>query len=305
MSGLAEIALLRPWWLAAVPLALALWLVRRRRAAGLGGWTRAVDPHLMAALTALGRVRAGSARGLAPAALTAALLAVALAGPALPARQLEALRNLDGAALLVDLSPSVATEGPAAAAQTAARLALAQAPGRGVALTVYAGDAYAVSPFTVDHEVLARTVGVLEAGLVPDAGTRPERALRLAAEQFRAAGILAGDVVVITDGGGIGPQALAAAGDIRAQGGRVHGLLVPAAPGAPEPDPAALAALAQAGGGVLASAADMGALGARLGAGFAERLRADGFAALALADWGRGLAALALVPALLMFGRRR
>ena len=83
MSGLV---LLRPWWLLAlVPVAaLALWLWRHRAA---GEWAAVIDPPLLAAMRRLGHLHAG-APDAAPflACAASALLALALAGPADPAR---------------------------------------------------------------------------------------------------------------------------------------------------------------------------------------------------------------------------
>jgi len=312
MTLWADVALLRPWWLAALPLIAALHFWRRRRVAGLGGWRRAVDPALLAAMAATGRVAPGAARALAPAAALAALLALALSGPARQTRDAQAWRNLDGMTLALDLSPSVA-EGPGLRALLdAAQVLLARAGSRGASAIVFAGDAYAVAPFTTDHATLGRTLAALDADSVPDPGSDPARALRLAGARLAAAGIVAGDVALIGDGGGIGPDALAAAAEIRRAGGRVHALLVAGSPDAPAGAPAdapadadALRRLAAAGGGRFADAAQAETLARALGAPAPQRLRDSGLGALMWRDGGFALLWLAAIPALMLFRRAR
>ena len=308
MTLWADVALLRPWWLAALPLIAALHFWRRRRVAGLGGWRRAVDPALLAAMAATGRVAPGAARALAPAAALAALLALALSGPARQTRDAQAWRNLDGMTLALDLSPSVA-EGPGLRALLdAAQVLLARAGSRGASAIVFAGDAYAVAPFTTDHATLGRTLAALDEGSVPDPGSDPARALRLAGARLAAAGIVAGDVALIGDGGGIGPDALAAAAEIRRAGGRVHALLVAGSPDAPADAPAdadALRRLAAAGGGRFADAAQAATLARALGAPAPQRLRDSGLGALMWRDGGFALLWLAAIPALMLFRRAR
>ena len=312
MTLWADVALLRPWWLAALPLIAALHFWRRRRVAGLGGWRRAVDPALLAAMAATGRVAPGAARALAPAAALAALLALALSGPARQTRDAQAWRNLDGMTLALDLSPSVA-EGPGLRALLdAAQVLLARAGSRGASAIVFAGDAYAVAPFTTDHATLGRTLAALDADSVPDPGSDPARALRLAGARLAAAGIVAGDVALIGDGGGIGPDALAAAAEIRRAGGRVHALLVAGSPDAPAGAPAdapadadALRRLAAAGGGRFADAAQAATLARALGATASRRLRDSGLGALMWRDGGFALLWLAAIPALMLFRRAR
>ena len=107
MSWLSDITLLRPWWLLAlVPLAALVWVMSRRKGIA-GDWEAVVDPQLMQALSAMGRVDAGHGGRIAKGAiLGAVLLIVALAGPAVERRDAVAFRNLDGVVFVLD-APSV------------------------------------------------------------------------------------------------------------------------------------------------------------------------------------------------------
>lgn len=301
-----SLALLRPWWLLALaPLAFLAW--RGRDASGLGAWTTAVDPALLAALAARGQIVAGR-RG--PALLTTAMVGVivlALTGPALERDAASTYRNLDGVVVILDASRSVALGGNMVAARLAASAVARAAAPRQTALVVYAGDAYVAAPFTADEDVFDPLVAAVDGDTVPDVGSRPARALRLAHRLFEGAAMIQGDAVLISDGGRVNEPTLQEARLLGEAKVRVHTLLVPMTGAAPRdlpaPDPGALAALARAGGGTAASLDDPDDLLEALREAPAQRLGESGFSALAYADLGRLLLGLALPLALLMFRR--
>jgi len=303
---LAGLTLLRPWWLLALPAVVALALFAVRRAAPLGDWGRAIDPALMEYLTRSGAVLGGQRGANLAAGLCAAGLVLALAGPAVEQRNTGSFRNLDETVLVLDLSRSVAEGGNLQGVREAAAAVADAAETRPVALIVYAGDAYlAVSP-TTDRDSLGTTLFALTADTVPDRGSHPERGLALAGRTLAEAGVIAADVVLISDGDGIGESALREAAAIRARGWRVGTLFVPAKalpPGAPPPDATALARLAAAGGGPHADIATPGPVLDAVAAPTAQHLAAGGYGVVAFADLGRWLLALAALPALLLFRR--
>lgn len=304
---LAGLTLLRPWWLAALPVVVALALYAVRRAAPLGDWGREVDPALMDYLSRSGAVLGGRRGANLAAGLCAGGLVLALSGPAVERRDTGSFRNLDETILVLDLSRSVAEGGNLQAMREAAA-AVAEAAGtRPVALVVYAGDAYlAVSP-TTDRDSLGTTLFALDADTVPDRGSHPERGIALAARTLAESGVIAADVVLISDGDGIGEAALREAAGIRARGWRLDTLFVPATkplpPGAPKPDPGPLQRLAAAGGGTSATITTADPVIAQVSAPTAQHLAAGGYGVVAFADLGRWLLALAALPALLLFRR--
>ena len=306
MIEIGGLALLRPVWILGVPAALlAGWLIARRVAA-LAGWDRAIDPALVHALHRIHRVVPGSGRVSVLPTIAAVLIAVALTGPAIRRADGTAFRNLDGVVLVIDLSRSVATGGRFTEALTAARLVADRAGSRPVALVVFAGDAYLASTFTTDADALGTTIAVLDGETVPDPGSRPERGLALARQTLGEAGTVAGDVVLVADGGGIGPGAIREAGSIVAAGGRVSALYVPAvaADGPARGDRGLLYALARAGGGQSATVLDPGPVADMIGGRTATRIADNGYSVLVWSDYGRGLLMLALAPALFLFRRR-
>ncbi|ETX28666.1 VWA domain-containing protein [Roseivivax isoporae] len=293
---LPDLTLLRPLWLLLLPaLAVAAWMLRRR-AVGIGDWARAVDPALLQAMRALGRVSPGQGGMAGGAALcAAALIAVALSGPAVERRNATAFRNLDGVVFVIDVSRSAAEDARWPQVVTMGRFGIAALGSRPAGLVVYAGDAYVATDMTADTAQLGQTVSLLGAETVPDPGSRPERALALARQMLDEADVLAGDVVMLTDGGGLGPAALQEAAAMAGRGAR---LSVVAPDAGPE-----VQTLAATGGGRVFTLADTDALAGWIGGEGRDRLELQDWPLLFWSDLGRWLLALALVPAFLLFRR--
>ena len=302
-----SLTLLRPLWFLALPIVAVLALRAAWRSAPLGDWSKAVDPHLMALFARSGALLGGRRQANLAAALAAGGLALALTGPAIERPEAATFRNLDATVVVLDLSRSVTEGGRFKEARQAAQSVAEAAGTRSLALIVYAGDAYTALSPTNDRETLATTLFALDADTVPDRGSHPERGLALARRTLAEANVVAADVVLISDGDGVGQAAEREAAAIRDKGWQLHALFVPAAkalpPGAPRPDRAALDRLSGAGGGRAADIDNPQAVLDRVGASTAQHLAAGGFGVLAFADFGRWLLLLALVPALLLFRR--
>ncbi len=291
---------LRPWWIALVPLALLLGALLARRAWRLGAWERAVDADLLEAMRRMGRVVPGRAgRNWWPAAVLA-IVGIALSGPASERRDTSSYRNLDAVVVVVDLSPSVAEGKRLFDVLTSARLVAQAAGTRQTAAIVYAGEAYVAAPLSTDARALAGTFALLDAKTMPIAGTRPETGLAAAREVLTQAEIIAGDVVLITDGGGLGPEAMAEAGSLVGSGTPLSAIIVPGN----DAGAVALEKLVRAGGGDTGTLAHPYPVMARLSASPTIRLAETGFATLVLQDLGRNLLLLALLPAFLLLPRR-
>lgn len=296
MSGL-ELTLLRPLWLLAlIPLAgVAVWVWRK--SGGLGDWRRATDPALMQAMRELGRVETRrSAPPMLAALVLLGLIVLALSGPAIERRDSQSYRNLDGVLFLFDVSPSVIDDPAWPDVLATGRFAVASLGSRPAGLIVFAGDAYVATDMTADHLQLGQTLSLLDEAQVPDPGSRPAAALRLAAQILADAQVVAGDVVLFSDGAGLGPETLQAAAAIAAQGTRLS--LV-----AMHDQAAPFQTHAAAGGGAVFGPEDAEALGLWLQQDARTRLERQDYPLLFWQDLGRYLLALALLPALLMFRR--
>lgn len=265
--------------LAAPAAGLAAWLLARARRRAERGWAgRAVEA----------RLRAGVPR---PAALVAALVALAVLGAALAlarprwgaTQQTVERRGVD-VVFVLDTSLSMAAPDVAPSrfwlAQSLLRRLAAAMPGNRVALVAAEGVGVVLSPLTVDGAVIDLLLDAAEPGTLPVPGTQLGPALERALALFPEGHDTHPVMVVLSDGethheqlaGTI--EKLAAAGVVvDAIGiGTRHGAPIPLAdrPGEVKRDahgevvithlePAALEQLAHATGGVYLEAADAGA----------------------------------------------
>ena len=308
-----DIWLLRVYWLAGLPVLVLLFLWLRHKRGGLAGWNAVIDTTLMPVLTALGHVAYPQSRWghLAPLS-AAALLCLALSGPARQNDDAPSFQNLDGVMLLMDMSPSVAKGGNLDDAQAAAAYLLERVGARPVGLILYTGDPFLVSAMTIDTATLEGPIAVLDAETMPSVGSRPERALGMARGLFKEAGILSGDVVLISDGGGLNTAALQETIDIAKEGGRVSTIFIPPAPEVadanpemPPPDEQALEQLADAGGGLAIDMKGLPDLSGALRGSRTEHLAKSELAPLLFDDLGRYLVLFAMIPVLFLFRRAR
>ncbi|GIT89430.1 VWA domain-containing protein [Roseobacter sp. OBYS 0001] len=297
MSDLA-LTLLRPWWLLGLPVLIAVgwWMYTRR--GGLGDWQKATDPALMRAMMALDRV--DNSASCAP--LLAMLSAVgvtllALSGPAVERREALSFRNLDGVLFVVDTSASVTENARWPQMLTMGRFGIAALGTRPGGLIVFGGDAYVATDMTLDHVQLGQTLSLLDAQTVPDPGSRPERGLSIALDILREAEVIAGDVILFTDGEGLGPETLQVAAQISDAGARLSLVSLDA----PAP---AFETHAAAGSGMVFTLADTDVFSQWLAETARTRLEAQDFPLLFWKDMGRYLLALALFPLLLLFRRQ-
>lgn len=297
MSGW-DVTLLRPLWLLALPglIAAGWWFATRR--GGLGDWQRASDPALLQAMAALGRMDRQTSRAPLWAMLMAvAITCIALTGPAVERRDTLSFRNLDGVLLVMDASASMIEHPRWPQMQTMGRFALASLGTRPGGLIVFAGDAYAATDMTLDHLQLGQTFSLIDGNTVPDPGSRPARALALAAQQLETAQVIAGDVILMTDGAGLDAASLQAAAAIAGQGARLS-LVSMDAPGP------AFDTHAAVGQGVVFTLEQTDALSRWLSDAARTRLEAQDYPLLFWKDMGRYLLILALAPLLLLFRRQ-
>lgn len=301
---MADLVLLRPWWLLAMPLIAVIGVLALRRARGLGAWEEAVDPALMRAMERFGRIVPGRARRLFIPVAVAVIVAAALTGPATRLANPQTFRNLDGIVIALDLSRSIVEGGSLDDAQAATQLVLQEAAGRPVAIIAYAGEAYVASAFTTDAPALSPLLAVLGSDIVPNPGSRADRALALAGRIFEEAEILRGDVILVTDGDNLSQEAFDSAEALAASGIHVNAYLVRPTDvhgDMPAPDEAGLERLTMAGDGFFGEAREPVQLAESVGRRAASELAKGDTAALFFRDFGRYLLAFALVPALLLF----
>jgi Ca-activated chloride channel family protein len=181
--------------------------------------------------------------------------------------------------------------------QTMGRFGLAALGTRPGGIIVFAGDAYTATDMTLDHLQLGQTFSLIGDGTVPDPGSRPERAMDLALRVLTEAQVIAGDVILLTDGAGLGPASLNLAAALAGQGARLS-LIALDTPG---PD---FETHAAAGGGRVFTVEQTDDLALWLRQDARTRLEAQDYPLLFWKDMGRYLLALALLPLLALFRRQ-
>jgi Ca-activated chloride channel family protein len=289
-----DLTFLRPVWLLALPALAILGAILWRRQGALGDWARAADSALLAALVRLGQIDAdGTRRPLILALAAAALVILGLAGPAVERRDTLSWRNLDGVLIVVDASDSLTGSRDWTGVLAAGRFAIGALGSRPGGIIVYAGDAYVASDLTLDHRQLGQTLSLIGPDTVPDPGSAPARALAMATSVMAAAGVIAGDVVLLTDGGGLGTDALRAASEVAQTGARLSVVSPASSP--------LIRSLVEVGGGHHFAPDAVEAIGRFLKDDARTRLERQDYPLLFWHDLGRWLVVLALVPVALMF----
>ncbi|MGD9020426.1 MAG: VWA domain-containing protein, partial [Lysobacterales bacterium] len=196
---------IRPEWLWLTPLALLLPLMWRRLRRPSGDWDRVCDTHLLRWLS-VGSASARPSRA-GPWLVGAAwlLAAIALAGPSWQKLPDSSFTSKDARVLVVDLSLSMLAEDlkPNRLTQAHFRLSdlLEEALEGQTGLVAYAGDAFVVSPLTSDTNTIRNMLPALRPDVMPVAGSRPDKALELAAELLQRSGMPGGELLLMADSG--------------------------------------------------------------------------------------------------------
>ena len=267
---ISEFHFLRPLWLLALaPLAWLLWRMARGDS-NTNMWREICDPSLLPYLLIGAAVR--KRRWLYMVGLAWLLSVIALAGPTWKQLEQPIFKSRAALIIVLDLSLSMAVTDLKPSRITRARfkvLDILQRNREGqVALIVFAGDAFVISPLTDDVQTITALVPVLSPEIMPTQGSRIVLGLRKADELLKQAGVSDGEVVVVTDGISELEQAMTTIREIHSHGRRVsflgvgtsqgapiplpHGTIMKDADGAiviPKLDAIALQQLAQAGGG--------------------------------------------------------
>ncbi len=269
MTDLIPMHFIRPLWLALIPLAVILPLLWRHLRRPSGDWSKICDDHLLRWLSVGDAAARRSRIGPWLAGLMWLIAAVALAGPSWEKLPDSSFTSLDARVLVLDLSTSMLAEDlkPNRLTQAHFRLSdmLSDTLEGQTGLVSYAGDAFVVSPLTSDTNTIRNMLPALRPDVIPVSGSRPDRALELAAELLKRSGMARGEILLIADSGS--RAAVNAAGKLANQGIFTSVLAVGTTQGAPIPsgdgfvsdgkgnivvarlDRDALQAIASAGGG--------------------------------------------------------
>ena len=194
---------LRPFWfLAIIPLTFVIWRMTKQTR-NQRGWAGVIDaallPHVLISKEIQSRKWPKILIGLL------ALLAImASAGPVWEQLPQPVFRNDSALVIALDLSRSMDAADLKPSRLIRARFKivdlLKQRKEGQTALLVFAADAYTVTPLTDDGDTILSQLKALTTDLMPQQGSRADRAMLKASDLLKQAGSTKGDILLITDG---------------------------------------------------------------------------------------------------------
>lgn len=202
---LAEFHFLRPWWLLALLPLLLLLIWQARHHLSASAWKTVVDPQLLAWLSGQSDTQSKRGRWLTVVLGISGLLAtVALAGPVWERQPQPVVRATQARVIVLDLSRSMLATDQKPSRLEQARFKLEDILTRSregqTGLVAYAGEAFVISPLTNDSRTIQALLPALAPDIMPVQGARADLALQKAADLLNQAGVVNGEILLITDG---------------------------------------------------------------------------------------------------------
>lgn len=199
-----DIVLLRPVYLALLPIGLFLIWTFCKRYRGQSNWQRLGDPHLIQHLLSH-QTNTGQSKwpyfGLA---IGWCIACLAISGPAWEKQPSQMTDSLQGRMIVFDLSKSMNSTDIKPSRLTAAKYKLIDliraGAGKQQGLIVFSGDAFVVTPLTDDIETIINLLPELNTSTLPSQGSRSDLGLKLAISTFQSIGFASGEIILITDG---------------------------------------------------------------------------------------------------------
>jgi Ca-activated chloride channel homolog len=202
MMSLELFHFLRPYWLVLLPVLLVLlWLMISRRL-GSRSWEAICDKHLLPYM-----LTGGSSRSrhlpIFLVGISGLISILSLAGPVWEKLPQPVFNNQTALVIALDLSHSMDSNDISPSRLTRARFKVADILNQNeegqVALLVYAGDAFTVTPLTDDMGTIASQLKALSTDIMPTQGNRTDLALIKAEQLLKGAGHSKGHILLITD----------------------------------------------------------------------------------------------------------
>ncbi len=193
----------RPWWLLGIVAAVFVGLYLLRGQAQNSGWKQVIDPALIEHLLqgSMSRQQRWPLFALASAIIIAS---IAMSGPSWEKLPQPIHKTESALVVLLDLSPSMMAQDIKPSRLVRARLKLIDLLNQrkeGLsALIAYAGEAYTVTPMTDDTETIISLLPSLSPAVMPLGGSNTEMAVDQALTLFRDAGLMQGEILLVTDG---------------------------------------------------------------------------------------------------------
>ena len=190
------------WFYAFIPLLLFLLLASKKKP-GNKNWASVIDAQLMPFVLSTSNNTKQRRYPLLLSFIACSLCITALAGPVYKKLPQPVYREQSSLIVILDLSQSVNASDIKPSRLARAKLELldilkSRKTGQ-TALIVYAADAFVVTPLTDDNATIANLVPSLETDMMPAQGSRLSIALRKSLSLLQQAGVIHGDILLITD----------------------------------------------------------------------------------------------------------
>jgi len=200
--NLAALHFLRPeWFYAFIPLALLAILLLRRKLFSRN-WSSIIDPKLMPHVL-IGKPGKQSYAPVALLLIVGSLAILAEAGPVWQRLPQPVFKQESAMVIALDLSSSMNAEDVKPSrlqrAQFKLRDLLALRKEGQTALIVYANAAFTVTPLTDDTNTIISMVPSLSTDMLPAQGNNTEVAILKSIELMKNAGVLSGDILLVSD----------------------------------------------------------------------------------------------------------
>lgn len=188
-------------WLLLPLLLLIIGITRQSKQQS--AWQKVISPHLLEFLFTSGN-KTRSRSGLWITAAIAAIIIIAISGPSFRQKPVPVFQTDTAQVILLDLSLSMDASDIKPSRLDRARfklLDLLERTNEGtIALVVYAGDAFVISPLTSDANTVASMVPTLTTRIMPVLGSRPDLAITKSIELLKNAKYNRGQIIWLTDG---------------------------------------------------------------------------------------------------------
>ncbi|MFK8068732.1 MAG: VWA domain-containing protein [Gammaproteobacteria bacterium] len=234
----AEFHFLRPWWfLALIPLAILVWKMTTH-VLNQKNWAGIIDEALLPYVLVNKDVRSKSWPKFLFG-FVGLLSIIALAGPVWEQLPQPVYRNESALVIALDLSRSMDAADLKPSRLTRAKFKVAdllkQRKEGQTALLAFASEAYTVTPLTDDTDTILSQMKALSTDIMPQQGSRIDRAMLKANELLKQAGVRSGDILLITDATN-SEEDMTVASYIKKSGHRVFVFGIGTKEGAPIPD---------------------------------------------------------------------
>ncbi len=197
---------IRPYLLFLLIPAMFIIYQLRHQGKKQSAWQNIISPHLLAFLVSKGAEKSSqkSRSTFFITGLITLLIILAISGPSFRQKSVPVFQADHAQVILLDLSLSMNATDIQPSRLERAKFKLMDLLNKTkegtVALVVYAGDAFIISPLTSDSNTIVSMIPTLSTGIMPVLGSRPDIAIDKAIELLQNAKITKGEIIWLTDG---------------------------------------------------------------------------------------------------------